>query len=178
MLPDRRSSLRRVEFAGEPILIEFRPCLRAWRGKLICGGERGDEVLAGSFLRERRIVLDAALLDDAGERDRILVHEIFHFVWWKLGPRLRAGYEELLRAEKARGELGWSAEWRKQQLRAEDWRRRTRRLKDYLCESFCDTAAAFLLEIPRHEEITLNARARLARRTWMEESLGGRRLKI
>jgi hypothetical protein len=170
-----------VEFAGEPILVEFRPDLRAWRGKLLCGGERGKEVHAGSFLRERRIVLELGLLRDAAERDRILAHEIFHFVWWKLRPAVRANYEELLRAEVRsgrRGEMGWSSDWRKEKLGAQDWRLRTRRLKEYLSESFCDTAAAWLLGVVKHAEITLPARARRLRRFWMEESLDGRRLSI
>jgi hypothetical protein len=156
-----------IEFTGKPILVEFRPHLRAWRGKLLCGGERGAEVHAGSFLRERRIVLDRALLRNAKERDRILAHEIFHFVWWKLQPVVRAGYREVLRAEL-----------RKERLGAEDWHRNTRRSKEYFCESFCDTAAAFMLDRADHEEITLPARARGLRRAWMEESLVNWRLNI
>jgi hypothetical protein len=167
-----------IEFAGDPITIEFRPRLRAWRGKLVCGGERGTQVHAGSFLRERRIVVDSALLKQVKERERIVAHEIFHFVWWKLGRGRRAGYEELVRAERGRGEMGWSAEWRRKELGAEDWESRSRRLKDYLCESFCDTAAACLLEFEKHQEITLPKSRRLARRRWLEENLGGRRLKI
>jgi hypothetical protein len=170
-----------IEFTGKPILVEFRPHLRAWRGKLLCGGERGAEVHAGSFLRERRIVLDRALLRNAKERDRILAHEIFHFVWWKLQPVVRAGYREVLRAEfrgRVKGEMGWSSEWRKERLGAEDWHRNTRRSKEYFCESFCDTAAAFMLDRADHEEITLPARARGLRRAWMEESLVNWRLNI
>ena len=59
--------------AGLPIEIRFAPSLRAHRGKLLSGKtERGKEVHAGSFLRQRRIVLDAALKKQPGELARIL----------------------------------------------------------------------------------------------------------
>jgi hypothetical protein len=148
---------------------------------LLSGGQCGAEVHAGSFLRERRIVLDRALLRFPSERNRILAHEIFHFVWWKLNPRLRFAYEGLLHNEirmRAKGEMGWSSEWRKQRLLPDDWRRRTRRLKDYLSESFCDTAAAVLLGLADHEEITLPARVRRSREVWMKENIFQGRLSI
>ena len=80
----------------------------------------------------------------AAEFPRIFVHELFHFVWLRAGNPLRWSYEGCVRAEfrsGARGELGWSAEWRKAASRAGDVRRRSRRWREYACESFCDTAA-------------------------------------
>ena len=71
---------------------------------------------AGSFLRERRIAFDCT----RAEFPRIFVHELFHFVWLRLGNRARRAFEALVEGELAagaRGELGWSAEWRKSALR-------------------------------------------------------------
>src|ERR1022692_3638234 len=85
-------------------------------------------VHAGAFIRERRIAFDAELAADPQEFARIFVHEIFHFVWLRLGNARRWSYEALLREEmrgRARGELGWSAEWRKRALAARDAGRRT-----------------------------------------------------
>src|SRR5271154_5570782 len=91
---------------GRPVRLEIRHGLRDRRG----------DVHAGSFLRERRIAFDAALAGDPAEFARIFVHEVFHFVWLRLGNTLRWSFEALLREELrsgARGDLGWSAEWRK-----------------------------------------------------------------
>ncbi len=174
-----------VRFHGEPILVEFRRSLRASRGKLVSGSHAGSAVHAASFLRERRIVLDSALLRNAAERDRILAHEIFHFVWWKLPPATRGQYANIIRAERLSsvpGEMGWSAEWRKNALAPSDWFAGTRRFRDYLCESFCDSAAALIVSLKQHPEITLPAGARRARfawlRNWMEVSLTCSGLKI
>jgi hypothetical protein len=96
--------------------------------------ERG-AVHAGSFLRQRRIAFDCS----PNEFGRVLVHELFHFVWLRLGNPRRRSFENLLRrelAEGARGELGWSADCRKQELRAADIRSRTRYWREYCCESF------------------------------------------
>ena len=50
------------EVHGLPIEIAFLPAPREHRGKLLSGNTAsGREVHAGSFLRQRRIVLDAAL---------------------------------------------------------------------------------------------------------------------
>src|SRR2546429_606733 len=50
------------EVRGRPIEIAFLPALRAHRGKLLSGhAVAGRDVHAGTFLRQRRIVLDAAL---------------------------------------------------------------------------------------------------------------------
>jgi hypothetical protein len=50
-------------------------------------------------MRERRIVFDAELAADPQEFARIFVHEVFHFVWLRLGNPRRWSYEALLREE-------------------------------------------------------------------------------
>ena len=160
-----------VEFTGQPIRIEYRPGLRAWRGKLLSGGNAGSEVHAASFLRERLIVLDSTLSRNGKERDRILAHELFHFAWWRAGNPLRVSYEHVVRSEllaKIAGEAGWSAEWRKDALEPDDRRYRTRRWREYICESFCDTGALLLCELDTHHEMTLPRRAWKTRRDWFE----------
>jgi hypothetical protein len=132
---------------------------------------------AGAFLRKRRIALDCT----RAEFPRIFVHEVAHFIWLRLGNPARRSYEDVVRAEiagTARGELGWSAEWRKNALRAEDMAGRTRRWREYCCESFCDTAAWLYSGTQRHREFTLGARRRRGRRTWFAEVLGKRTLSI
>lgn len=105
----------------------------------------------------------------APEFPRIFVHELFHFVWARAGNPLRWSYERLVRGEfraGARGELGWSAEWRKAALDGRDVRRRTRLWREYCCESFCDTAAWLYSGTARHPEFTLRSKFRPARRAW------------
>ena len=139
--------------------------------------DRRGAVHAGSFLRERRIAFDCA----PAEFPRIFVHELFHFVWARLGNPARLSYEFLIEAELAagaRGELGWSAEWRKRVLSLADRRGRSRRWREYCCESFCDTAAWLYSGVPRHGEFTLAGRHRQRRRAWFLESVEGRRLSI
>ena len=125
---------------------------------------------AASFLPQRHIVLDEDLVTKHRELARILYHEIFHFVWARLGNPLRQSYEDLLVrewSEGARGELGWSAEQRKVALAGDEVRRRSRQWSDYVCESFCDSAAWFCLERRReHLEWTLKPRFRQRRRRW------------
>ena len=142
---------------GGPISIERAPALSDRRGA----------VHAGAFLRERRI----ALACPGVELPRILVHELFHFVWLRAGNANRLSFERLLGDEYragARGELGWSAEWRKTALRAADLRARRRSWREYCCESFCDTAAWLYGGLARHPEFTLAAGFRRARRLWFE----------
>jgi len=132
---------------------------------------------AGSFLRERRIAFHCT----RAEFPRVFVHELFHFAWIRLGNPARRSYERLLRAEfraRARGELGWSAEWRRLELTPRDLRERTRRWREYCCESFCDTAAWLYSGIARHEEFTLARRFRPHRRRWFAETIKGRGLSI
>jgi hypothetical protein len=159
--------LRRLPpLSGASIAVECAPGLRDRRGV----------VHAGSFLRERRIALDCT----AREFPRIFVHELFHFVWLRAGNPARLSFERLLAAESraaVRGELGWSAEWRKLALAPADFRMRSRRWREYCCESFCDTAAWLYSGLAAHSEFTLAARFRARRRTWLA-SFGSRGLSI
>ncbi len=142
-------------FSGSPVRVHSARGLR----------DRHGPVHAGSFLRERRIALDCT----RAEFPRIFIHELFHFVWMRAGNPTRRSFEHLLAEERrARvpGELGWSAEWRKQELTAADIRSRTPRWREYCCESFCDTAAWLYSGLARHPEFTLGARASRLRRIW------------
>jgi len=148
------------EIAGHPIRLQRIPGLRDRRGP----------VHAAAFLRERRIAFDCS----PAEFPRIFIHELFHFVWLHAGNPRRWSYERVVRGEfrsGARGELGWSAEWRKAALRAGDVRRRSRRWREYICESFCDTAAWLYSGIVRHPEFTLVAPSRKTRRKWFQQEL-------
>ncbi len=163
--------LPRIE--GAPIQVRFSSALTASRGKLLSGKNAGSPVHAGTFLRKRRIVLDTNLLEDSAELARIWVHELFHFVWRRLGNPTRRSFEEVIAQEirsKIPGELGWSSELRKRALHREDPIRRTRRWREYVCESFCDTAAWLFAGLDRHDEFRLLARARKRRRDWFEQS--------
>lgn len=153
--------------AGAPLRVENVRGLRDRRGP----------VHAGSFLRERRISLDCT----RAEFPRIFVHELFHFVWLRAGNAVRLSWEALLESELgagARGELGWSAEWRKQALAAGDRASRSRRWREYCCESFCDTAAWLYSGIRSHAEFTLAARYRARRRIWFRRTIGNRQLPV
>jgi hypothetical protein len=104
------------------------------------------------------------------EHERILLHEIFHFVWVRLGNPRRREWEALLAREwkaRARGEAGWSAEWRKRALRSDDVAQRTLAWREYCCESFCDTGA--WVGGGHEREVTLAARRRETRRSWFTE---------
>ena len=152
---------------GAPVRVDVVRGLRDRRGA----------VHAGSFLRERRIALDCT----RAEFPRILVHEVAHFIWLRLGNPARWSYEDVVRAEiaaGARGELGWSAERGKHALRAEHIAGRTRRWREYGCESFCDTAAWLYSGVDRHEEFTMGARWRRRRQIWFAEVLENRTLSI
>jgi hypothetical protein len=156
--------------SGAPIRVRFLPAPRADRGRLVAGGDRGEHVHAGSFLRRREIVLDSALEDQPRELARIFLHELFHFAWLRAGNARRRSYEHLLASELAagvQGELGWSAQRSKNRLTPADRRRRTRRWREYACESFCDSAAWLYSGLPRHDEFTLAGRFRNRRRRWL-----------
>jgi len=158
---------RLPECSGRAIRIERCPNLQDRRGP----------VHAASFLRVRKMAFDCT----AAEFPRIFVHELFHFVWAHAGNPLRWSYEDMVRAEfdtGVRGELGWSAEWRKVALDRRDVRTRTRRWRDYCCESFCDTAAWMYSGTARHAEFTLVSRRREARRRWFQSKLGEGPLSI
>ena len=154
---------------GPPIRVDWAPALRAVRGRLRTGGGGGNEVHAASFVRERRIVLDEALRLDPVEMSRILVHEIFHFAWVHLSNGTRRSWRQLLTSEfdqRARGELGWSAESRKSAIRSSATITSDRAWSEYSCESFCDTAAWIYAGAGEHREFTLALRFREIRRAW------------
>jgi hypothetical protein len=113
--------------------------LRAYRGKLEFGPGPGEEVFAASFLARREIVFDQTLLNHAPAFINIVAHEIYHFVWRRLPNPDRTAWASLLSREKAPLHTGLSS-----RLRFEAWRDRKsdRRWKDYVCEAFCDSAAA------------------------------------
>ena len=128
---------------------------------------------AGALLRERRILLETSLARNRADFGRIFVHELFHFAWLRLGNARRRSFEGVLAREfaaRAAGELGWSAEWRKRALTPADCQRRTRRWREYACESFCDSAAWLFAGAGGHPEFTLPARFRAGRRAWFHES--------
>ena len=153
--------------AGAPVWIERVAQLHDGRGA----------VHAGSFLRQRRMVIACT----KAEFPRVFVHEWFHFVWRRAGNPLRRDFERLLAAERragASGELGWSAEWRKRALTPREVRGRTRRWREYCCESFCDTAAWVYAGFARHAEFTLAPRFRRRRQAWFAQKIAGRRLSI
>jgi len=140
--------------------------------------DRRGEVHGGAFLRERRIALNCT----QRELPRILVHELFHFAWLHGGNPARRSYEELLQAElraEAKGELGWSSEWRKDLLHESDLNLRSRRWREYCCESFCDSAAWVYSGIESHAEFTLSPEVfRRRRRAWFETTIGREGLSI
>lgn len=149
---------------GHPVRLEIRRTLRDRRGA----------IHAGAFLRERRITFEAALAADPREFARIFVHELFHFVWLRLGNTRRWSFEALLREELLRGacgELGWSAEWRKRALAPPDAQVRNRRWREYVCESFCDTAAWLFSGVRSHREYTLDQSFRSRRRRWFRRQI-------
>lgn len=122
-------------------------------------------VYGASFIRERRIVLEAEVLNDLGTLPLIVAHEIFHFVWARLGNRRRGAYTGLLRREwerGARGELGESSSLKKGLLSSFD----SRAVRDYVCESFCDTAAAIYSGVEASDWFTLTPYWRKQRERW------------
>ncbi|MCC6343304.1 MAG: hypothetical protein IT166_13950 [Bryobacterales bacterium] len=153
---------------GKPILVDFLEDLTVFRRKLYSRCARGTPVHAASFLTARRMVLDSGLLGNQRELRRILIHEVFHFAWVRLGNPRRLDWERLVGREvasHARGELGWSAESRKVRLTSGDVGNRTPGWRQYICESFCDTAA-WMFTPGDHEEFTLSSRYRRKRGTW------------
>ena len=132
--------------------------------------------LAATHIPRRRILLDAELLSQPGEFERILVHEIFHFAWVRLSNQTRRSWEGVLADEfdaGVPGELGWSAEWRKNKLTRPEMRRRMPAWRRYVCESFCDTSAWLCAGLRRHDEYTLSAVPRRIRRKWFLDRLLG-----
>jgi hypothetical protein len=152
-----------VTSAGPLVKVRYRAGLRDTAGN--CAH-------AATFIRRRLILLDPELKRNPREHRRILLHEQFHFVWVHFSNPLRRQWEILLESEwraRARGEAGWSAEWRKRKLSHDDVISRSRRWREYCCESFCDTGAWFL---GRDEsEVTLGPRRLEARSRWFQENL-------
>jgi hypothetical protein len=145
---------------GAPIRVEIRRSLGSH--------------LAGASIPGRLILLDSAVLARRGEFERILIHELFHFVWVRLSNQERAAWEQVLAGEmriRVKGELGWSAEWRKQILTPADARLRTPKWRRYACESFCDSAAWMFAGVRAHDEFTLAAPSRRVRRSWFRKQL-------
>jgi hypothetical protein len=145
-------------FDGHPVGIRYRGNLRDTAGNPAHGA---------TSISQRFIVLDPSLKKSPREHRRILLHEYFHFAWVRLGNRRRLAWEAHLESEwysGGRGEAGWSAEWRKQKLSLEDVAQRSRRWREYCCESFCDTAAWITGGVD--SEVTLAPTRRRARLVW------------
>lgn len=109
-----------------------------------------------------------------------MTHELFHFVWPRLGNPRREEFDEILRREMecgAQGELGYSADTLKQRLTPSDWKRLSWRWRHYRCESFCDSAAWYFCR-GTHSEYTLALRFRDQRELWFGELLGSGPLSI
>jgi len=168
---------RLVALEGRSVCLRFLPALTADRQRLYSNRSHGQPVYAGTFIRKREIVLDLELERDPRELARILVHELFHFAWVRLGNPTRRSYEILVREEwtrRARGELGWSAESRKIVLLNGSLRTAgSPAWRDYLCESFCDTGAWIYSGVRRHPEYTLAARHRNRRAEWFRGAFAG-----
>jgi len=161
---------------GPGLDVEWRPGLHAWRGRLLAGAgparAAATSVHAASHIRHRRMIFDAQLRRRPAELSRILVHELFHFAWVRLSNQERRSWGALLQAEirgRARGELGWSAEWRKRALLARGGSAPRRAWSEYACESFCDTAAWAYAGAGEHDEFTLAARWCTVRRAWFTQ---------
>jgi hypothetical protein len=147
-----------LRFVGDPIRVEIRHSLGTH--------------LAGASIPRRLILLDSAVFAQRGEFERILIHELFHFAWVRLSNQKRVAWEQLLADEmrqRVTGELGWSAEWRKDFLTRADPCLRTPKWRRYACESFCDSAAWVYAGLRAHDEFTLAAASRRARRRWFME---------
>ena len=158
------------ELFGSPISVYTLPALKAHRGKLLTGDSAaaGTEVHAASFIHKREIVLETALLLRPHSLRLILVHEVFHFVWPRLGNPVRQSFVSLLSEELnagAQGELGESAGVHK--LASQPKNRQTNR-RDYICESFCDSAAWLYAGLNSSSNWTLAARWRKRRQAWFE----------
>jgi hypothetical protein len=164
------------EIAGAPIEASF-----AGRSNPPVPAAHFERIHAGAFLRQRRIVFEKALERDPRELARIFTHELFHFAWYRMGNPRRRSYERLVAREMragVAGELGWSAEYRKDALSPRDRSGRTRRWREYVCESFCDSAAWLFSGVARHPEFTLPGPAQRSRRLWFEQADVTRRISV
>jgi hypothetical protein len=164
--PIRLAKARLPKLEGRPVLVRLRSSLGPH--------------LAATSIPKRLILLDSEVLAPP-EFERILVHEIFHFAWVRLSNAVRRDWEQTLVREfrqHAIGELGWSAERRKNKLTSSHVRDRARPWRLYACESFCDTAAWRFANVPQHQEFTLAARFCRLRRAWFERHIESRTVLI
>lgn len=156
---------------GSPISFDVRPQLTAHRGKLLSGAGLGVPVHAAAFIRQRIVVLEMDLFSRPEQLRFILVHEIFHFVWVRLSNGQRRAFISLLADEmqsRARGEIGESAGVKKRLLQKNASSDSPSRLwRDYACESFCDSGAAFFSGAAVNEHCTLADRWVKRRYTWL-----------
>jgi hypothetical protein len=150
--------------SGRPIRVELRKSLGPHH--------------AATFIPRRLILLDRGVLTQKGDFERILIHEIFHFAWVRLSNETRRDWRNFLASEKSHGELGWSAEWRKQKLAPSDARTNSLKWKRYARESFCDSAAFLFSGLKQHDEFTLPLASRRARRAWFEKNVASRPIAI
>ena len=158
------------ELDGEPIDIQYEVGLV---------DSSGHAAHAATSIRRRTIVLDKELEDAGPQQARVMVHELFHFVWVRLGNPKRKAWEDLLRTEwngKAKGETGWSSEWRKREMKPEDLEKRSPYWREYCCEAFCDTAA--LIFCGPDEENNLGVRWQRGRRKWFAGNIEDRKLAL
>jgi hypothetical protein len=154
-------------FDGDPVSIRYRANLR---------DTAGNPAHAATFIHRREIILDPELKKKPRQHRRILLHEYFHFAWVRLGNPRRAAWAALLTSEwqaRARGEAGWSAEWRKKKLSPRDVACRTLFWREYCCESFCDTAAFVFAPNADCSEVTLSPTRLRERITWFQRTFPG-----
>ncbi|MGC2657161.1 MAG: hypothetical protein WA324_04220 [Bryobacteraceae bacterium] len=164
---------------GDPIRFSYKPSLTTYRGQLLSGrASTGTPVHAACYIRERKIVLERELLSFPSLFRLIVVHELFHFVWARLGNKLRREFSAVLVLEHSqgvRGELGESSDAWKASLREHDCREGTTRWRDYVCESFCDTAAWLYAGVRSHESFTLGSRWRNRRAQCLRDAFASPR---
>jgi hypothetical protein len=157
---------------GSPIHISFRSQLTAHRGMLRSREPGcGIGVYAASFIKKRKIIVDRHLLKQPQLLRLIVVHELFHFVWPRLGNGARKEFAELLAqelAQRARGELGESAAVKKSMLGKRDCGARSSQWREYVCESFCDTAAWRYSGVKQNCAFTLALLWRKRRKLWFD----------
>jgi hypothetical protein len=169
--------MRLPELTGRPIHIRFESQLTAYKGKLLCEQPgRGTAVHAACFIRKREVVIDCELMRRPRMLRLIVIHELFHFVWTRLGNRGRTEFAQLLAGEymyRARGELGDSAAVKKSSLEPRDCLTNSRRWRDYVCESFCDTAAWRYSGLKKKGASTLASRWRQRRELWFNSKFAG-----
>ncbi|MBV9676877.1 MAG: hypothetical protein JO185_11120 [Acidobacteriaceae bacterium] len=156
---------------GNPIYFDLRRSLTAHRGKLLFGAGTGTPVHAAAFIRQRTVVLETGLLSEAERLRLVLIHEVFHFVWVRLNNCQRRDFADLLIDEmrgRARGEMGESSGLKKQLVQDRASLGLSSRLwRDYVCESFCDSAAALYSGVAANEHFTLAERWAKRRYQWL-----------